>query len=237
MRQQERVNDFQDALRIAFDGFARSLWTAMPGIVRDVSQLVARGTVTVELAIQTLITDSAGTVTAQNIRPLVDVPVCFLGGGNMVVTFPIAAGDEALVIFADRCVDSWFQSGGVQKPADPRAHDISDGFALVGPRSLARLIQNLSTTAAQFRSLDGTTYFEIADGGVANIKAPGGCNIVGDVTVTGNLSVTGTTAGGGDVSITGAVSATKEGTFQGIEVSTHVHSGVQIGADNTGVPV
>ena len=36
---------------------------------------------------------------------------------------------------ADRCIDAWMQSGGVQNPMTGRRHDLSDGFALVGFRS------------------------------------------------------------------------------------------------------
>jgi hypothetical protein len=225
MLQQERINDHQEALRLAFDGLSRSIWSAMIGIVRDVTNYAARGTVTVELAIQAVVSDAEGNKTAQTLKPLVDVPVVFLGGGGMVATFPITTGDEALIIFADRCIDYWFAKGGVQRPAEPRAHDLSDAIALVGPRSLAKVIPNLSTTTAQFRSLDGSTYFEVASGGKANVVAPNGVSITGPVTIDGNVSVT------------GSISSTAEGTFNGISVSQHLHGGVQSGGSNTGTPI
>ena len=219
MLQLERINDHEEALRLAFNGLMRSVWCAMIGIVTDNSKFQQRGTVTVEIAIQAMVSDAEGNQTPQTIRPLVDVPVVFMGGGAMVSTFPISVGDEALVVFADRCIDYWFAKGGVQRPAEPRAHSLSDGIALVGPRSLACLIPNLSTSTAQFRSLDGSTYVEIASGGIVNIVAPEGLNITGDVNVTGT------------------VTATKEGTFNSIPVSTHVHGGVQSGGSDTGAPV
>ena len=219
MLQQERQNDFQEALRLVLDGYLRTVWFCMIGIVRDTSKLVSAGTIGVEIAIQSVVSDEKGNKTPQTINQLVDVPVCFIGGGNMLATFPIAAGDEALLIFADRCHDFWFAKGGVQRPAEPRIHSMSDGFAIVGPRSLARAITKLSTTTAQFRSVDGTTMVEIAGGGVVNIKAPGGLNITGDVNVTGK------------------VTATKEGTFNSIPVSAHVHGGVQPGVSDTGTPI
>jgi hypothetical protein len=84
---------------------------------------------------------------------------------------------------------------------------------------------NVSTTTAQFRTLDGTTYYELASGGIANIVAPGGINLTGPVNITGAVSVT------------GAISATEEGTFNGIPLSTHLHPGVAPGANNTGEPI
>ena len=59
---------------------------------------------------------------------LLDVPVFFPGN----FTFPVNKGDECLVVFADACIDSWFQSGGVSTPIAARRHDLSDGFAFVG---------------------------------------------------------------------------------------------------------
>lgn len=66
---------------------------------------------------------------------LADVPVFFPGGKRCAYTFPVEAGDECVVIFADRCIDAWVQSGGVQNPVTGRRHDLADGFALVGFRS------------------------------------------------------------------------------------------------------
>ena len=235
MLQQERIGDFQEALRLAFRGFAVGLNCAAIGIVSSYNK--DRGTVVVNLAIQAVVTASDGTKSLQSIRPLVDVPVVFMGGGNMVTTYPIALGDEALVVFADRCIDAWWQSGGVQKPAEPRIHSLYDGIAIIGPRSLARSIPNVSSTTAQFRSLDGSTYFEIAPSQKANVVAPGGVKITGPVEIVGDVTVTGAISATGNMTVTGTLTSTEEGTFNSIPVSTHVHGGVASGSSNTGVPI
>jgi hypothetical protein len=225
MLQQERIDDHQEALRLAFNGLARTLWCAMIGIVTDTSNFVEHGTVKVEIVIQAMVSDAQGVQIEQTIKPLVDVPVVFLGGGSMVATFPVSVGDEALIVFADRAIDFWFARGGVQRPAETRAHSLSDGIAIVGPRSLARSLVNLSSTSAQFRTIDASTFVEIAPGGVVNIVAPGGLNISGPVDITG------------DVNVTGSVTASEEGTFNSIPVSTHLHGGVQTGGSDTGTPI
>lgn len=61
---------------------------------------------------------------------LVDVPVFFYGN----FTFTPQKGDGCLVVFADSCIDGWFQNGGVSNPINYRTHDMSDGFAFVGFR-------------------------------------------------------------------------------------------------------
>lgn len=85
---------------------------------------------------------------------LPDVPVFVLGGGNRGVTVPIVKGDTCLVLFNDRNVDNWFATGNVTSPANLRLHDLSDGFALVGFRSLANPVENYSTTDVQLRNAE-----------------------------------------------------------------------------------
>lgn len=67
-----------------------------------------------------------------------DCPVFILGGGGASIDMPIGPGDECLVLFADRCIDDWHISGKVKTPANPRAHNIADGFALVGVHNLTK---------------------------------------------------------------------------------------------------
>ena len=224
MLQLERINDREEANRVVLDNLSKAIRCAMPGIVQSYNPI--QGTCVINLAIESRTLNPDGSVTFAPISPISDVPVVYMGGGAFVTTYPIQPGDEALVIFSDRCIDSWWQSGGVQIPADLRMHDISDGFAIIGPRSLAKSIPNVSTTTAQFRSLDGTTFFEVATGGVCNVVAPNGVNITGPVNIKGNVTVT------------GAVMATQEITAKSsVALSTHLHSGVSSGGSDTGPPV
>jgi hypothetical protein len=80
---------------------------------------------------------------------LLDVPIVILSGGPAQLTFPIAQGDECLILFNDRSLDNWFQSGQVGPVSSTRLHSISDGFALVGVRSLARSIDSYDETHAK----------------------------------------------------------------------------------------
>lgn len=215
MDQRERLNDHEEVIRIAWDGFAANLWSALPGIIQSFDAV--HGTCVVQPAIKPRLVQKDGTIQVVPIKELVDVPVVFLGGGGLVVTFPIQPGDECLLIFGSRCIDAWWQSGGTQPQADVRYHDLSDAFALIGPRSQINLIPNISTTTAQIRNLAGTAYIELTGTGAVNIVAPGG------LSVNGNQSNTGT------------ITATGEGTFNGGHtVSHHTHSDPQGGS--TGLP-
>ncbi len=79
---------------------------------------------------------------------LVDVPVFINSGGSGYLTLPIAAGDTCLVLFNDRDIDTWFSTGSIAEPNSQRCHDLSDGLALVGFRSLANALQGFDTDNA-----------------------------------------------------------------------------------------
>ena len=169
MDRRERGAELDTAILAAFTGQQAGLWTAMPGIINSYS--AAKATCSVQVSIKAQVRDEVGVESWVALPLLVDCPVIFPSGGGFTLTFPIAAGDECLVIFASRCIDAWWQSGGVQIQADLRMHDLSDGFVLVGPRSQTRLLSPAAATnAAELRSDDRSTYVKIESGKVT-IKA------------------------------------------------------------------
>ncbi len=151
----ERFNDPEELLRVAFDAMARELWTSCVGIIEVFNAELQ--TATVQPAIKAMIQNEQGQWTTANLPLLLDVPVYFPSGGGCALTFPVAKGDECLVVFADRCIDSWWQSGGIQMPISSRSHDLSDGMCFVGFRSKPEKINNLSTTSTELRANDGLT--------------------------------------------------------------------------------
>lgn len=86
---------------------------------------------------------------------LLDVPVIVLSGGAAGLTFPIAPGDECLILFNDRALDNWFQSGQIGPLSSTRMHSFSDGIALVGLNSLAHSIADYDALRAVL--FNGTT--------------------------------------------------------------------------------
>lgn len=100
-------------------------------------------------------------------------PVVFPSGGGFTFTHPIKRGDEGLAVFASRCIDGWWQMGGIQPQLEERWHNFSDGFFIPGIRSTPRKLNPpASTNSAQLRSDDGMTYVELAASGVINLVAP-----------------------------------------------------------------
>src|SRR5260364_26635 len=140
----ERFEDAQEALRAAIHGALINVWTVRPAI-QGVVRRLDRETATVRTE-------------AVELPLLGDVSVFFPRGGGCTLTFPVQKGDECVVVFASRCIDGWWQSGGVQRPMEPRRHDLSDGFAFIGPFSQQTKIKGIHTQAVQLRSDDGATY-------------------------------------------------------------------------------
>lgn len=105
---------------------------------------------------------------------LVDCPVVCLGGGNARLTFPIAEGDECIVLFNDRDIDTWFRGNSSAGTATPRLHSISDGIALVGVRSLPHVLLGYDDEGSEW-SL-GDMKLTITDGDLV-IETPGGTKI------------------------------------------------------------
>ncbi|WP_171877696.1 Gp138 family membrane-puncturing spike protein [Klebsiella pneumoniae] len=221
---------------------------SMPGIIQSFDPDAV--TAVVQPAIKGAEQDESGSEVSVNLPLLVDVPVVFPRGGGCTLTFPVKAGDECLVIFADRCIDFWWQSGGIQEPVDERMHDLSDAFCIVGPQSQAKKIGGISTTAAQLRTDDGSAFIEVAAGHDVTVKtsgkltasADGGTEITspeiilnGNVTINGNLSQ-GMGESGGSATMHGPVTVTNDVTAGGKSLMTHTHAGVEHGNDSTGEP-
>ncbi|HIG1568722.1 Gp138 family membrane-puncturing spike protein [Klebsiella pneumoniae] len=191
------------------------LRVAMPGIIQSFDPDAV--TAVVQPAIRYIERDNDGNKLTNDYPLLVDVPVVFPRGGGCTLTFPVKAGDECLVIFADRCIDFWWQSGGIQEPVDERMHDLSDAFCIVGPQSQAKKIGGISTTAAQLRTDDGSAIIELAAGGAVTITSP-------QITINGPLQVN------------GEITSTGDQLAGGISQIGHTHGGVEPGGGSTGAP-
>jgi hypothetical protein len=150
------------------DQFDFDLRCAAPGIIQSFDAVAQ--TVSVQLVIKDLIQiagkTGGGVLQSLTIPILQDVPIVIPRAGGFAITLPIQVGDECLVIFADSCIDSWWQNGDVQEPMSLRRHDLSDGFAILGTWSQPNTITNYNPNALEIRTEDGATTLRIEDGAV-----------------------------------------------------------------------
>lgn len=248
MDRRELQDDPVEAQRTALDGRQAEIWTALPGIVQSFDPDAL--TVSVQPAVRGSIADERGAVAAINLPLLPDVPVVFPHGGGFSLTFPISPGDECLVVFASRCIDGWWQSGGVQAPAEQRMHDLSDGIAIPGPWSQAyKLVPSVDADNTQLRTDDGQAHVTLrpdytieavtpaasvtlTPDGVAALAADAEIRLAApQITISGNLTWTGHGGGpgtysiAGDLRLDGALASTGDQVAAGVSTAHHTHPG------------
>lgn len=125
----ERAADETATLKIAMDCVSNNLRVALPGIISEWNE--EQQTVNVQPVLRENV-NVRGQVGEMNIPLLVDVPVVFPSAGGYSFLCAPQPGDECLIVFADMCIDAWWQSGEVQSQVEKRRHDLSDGFAIMG---------------------------------------------------------------------------------------------------------
>jgi hypothetical protein len=180
------MQSIQERLGLATESIAGSAWQwacmlrcATPGIV--VSFDPDKQTCVVQPAIQEVVllpppglkpladgtpNTTQNIPTTVTIKPIQDVPIVMMRVPGWSITLPIVKGTECLLIFADSCIDGWWQNGGVQPQFDRRRHDLSDAFALFGPWSQPNVLSDYSTSSMQIRSDDKTVVIDLASSGV-----------------------------------------------------------------------
>jgi hypothetical protein len=235
MDRRERKTTQEEVLRTAFQGMQSRIWTALVGVVQSYN--VTLQTVIVQPAVNGKELQPDGSWTATQMPLLLDCPVLFQGGGGVTLTFPIKPGDECLVILSSRCIDTWYAQGfagggSTSKPNpknDPpeyRMHNLSDGFALVGVKSVPHAL-TVDPVNACLMSNDGGAYFKLNPTTHAiTALAPGGFN----VTASGGINLNG-------VAIDSSANVTTAGdvTSKGKVLATHIHPDPQGG--NVGPPL
>ena len=212
-----------------------NIFTALPGIYQGAGK--GNQTANVQPSVKAKVLGQNGSWSDMTLPLCINCPVCWPGGGGFQLTFPLSKGDEGLIVFAQRCIDAWWERGGVQTQAEMRMHDISDGFFIPAMLSQSKAPSvAASTSTVQLRSGDGATYIEVAAGNLVNVHASAGTTITGPVTITGNLTLGGTISGTGGAAIAGNLHMA--GTVQAgtVVLNTHVHAGVTTGGGVTAGP-
>jgi len=118
-----------DAINTVVENRLIEMHTSMPGIVKSFDG--DTGTIQVVPALK------RKTVNNEVIElPVInDVPVVYPQTSKAAFTFPLSEGDEVLLIFSERSIDSWKELGGVVDPLDFRKFQLSDAFAIPFSRS------------------------------------------------------------------------------------------------------
>lgn len=224
------------AMREILGKFLAGVDDMLPAVVIDYDRTENRATV--RPLIQILKTDGTKIDRAH----VASVPVLNLGGGNFVLSFPIAPGDIGWLKANDRDISLFLQDDGVDAPAkdvEPntlRKHSFSDAVFI--PDQFRKwTLEAEDADAVVLQSLDGTSRIALTSTGrvrldsasVIEIKAPT-LSIIGDVSHSGEWMTFGTITATTDVQAGLLV-------FTRISLFSHPHSGVTVGGGISGGPL
>lgn len=160
--------------------------------------------------------------------PLIEAPVYFAGGDKFFIEHQIDAGDEGIVLFSQRCIDAWVNTGGIAENPILRFHDFSDCYFLPGLRSQPKAISAFQNNGIRMSNKAGSEYIWLKNDGTSEITVPtlninANVNIVGNVSLLGAFMQTGTMTVIGN--ITGAIVTGLTGIIWGTtDAGTHDHN-------------
>lgn len=238
MDPREREFDPEETLRMALDWRASRIWTSLPCVVTAVTR--AGNCIEAQPAINGRIRKQDQTWTYVQLPKVVDCPIQWPGGGGLTLVFPIVPGDEVLVLFSARCIDSWFANGFVvpvgssainpaNNPPEWRMHNLSDGYAIPGVRSWPRAFGGSGSVVAldagvcRLRTDDDTAYLEINPTTKAlNLVFPGGITANG-VTIDSSSNMVAPGNITSDKTVTGQTEVVAKTGGSAVHLSTHEH--------------
>ena len=96
------------------------------------AEIVSYSSATQKCSVQPSIKRKYEDGTVINLPIINDVPVLFPRAGKAFISFPLKAGDSVLLIFSQRSLDSWLETGGIVEANDQRKHAFSDAIAIPG---------------------------------------------------------------------------------------------------------
>lgn len=207
-------------LRVATTEAQKSIFTAIPGHVLTFDPKTQRAQIQIGI-----VRVDINNVTFEP-KPIVDVPVSF-AGGDFTMEFEINPGDEGIVLFSQRCIDGWKQTGGVADNPIGRFHHQQDAMFIPGIRSQPNVITNFQNNGIRLRNKDGTQNVWLKkDKSVEMNNGQGYVRLGG---ADGTIALNGVT-----IDKNGNMSVPKSLKVDGKELDDHVHNGVAQGTSNTG---
>lgn len=212
-----KKSPFSDMLETVLGNYLKDfVHTSVPGHVLKFDP----GTQLAEVQIGIQRSDLEGNVFDP--APIVEVPVHFPGAAGGCVEFKIEAGDEGLILFAQRCIDEWVNRGGVATTPDLRRFSENDAVFIPGVRSQPNVLAGFENNGVRLRNKAGDRFVWLKDDGSLAITASS-IDVQGPATFQDAVTF--------DDDVTTNAGITNQGKNIG---ASHTHSGVQPGGGNTG---
>jgi hypothetical protein len=97
------------------------------------------------------------------------VRVATLSGGGAIISLPVSKGTTGFLLFCDRQIDAWLNTGKTSEPTDPRTHALSDAIFVPMLQTFSEEIDKNDVVIAF-----GQSEFRIAKNGTMSMKTSGG---------------------------------------------------------------
>ena len=185
----ERLADSNVLWKSICKRVAYTMRVALPGVIKFFDPDTQLCSVQIVISENIILNEL---IKATPIPILDDVLLMLPGDSEWCITFPSLIDSECLVMFADMCISAWSTNGagssGVQNQEVTRRHNLSDGFAMLRPRSQPNVIPNYSTTALEIRNLEGSTKIALSASGIdITIDASDPLTVNAPLVVNGSL--------------------------------------------------
>lgn len=115
-----------DILRQAINSQIENIHTAIPASIVNYDFEEQKATV------QPLIRNRFRDGRVEDMPEIVAVPVIFPRTANFSLHYPLNRGDYVLLLFMEKSIDQWLETGGQSTPLDSRKFDLSDAVAIPG---------------------------------------------------------------------------------------------------------
>ena len=232
-------------------------FTALPGVILNVHNRGSQQLVDVQPCVSIRSRNGEITDQATILNVPYQQPASSLGG----TVFPVNKGDNVLLVFCMRGIDTWKRGdGGLAPPSDYRMFSNQDCIAIPCIAPVANTPTSASKHSGDY-ALGDTIIF---NGGTEIIQKPDGTTIInspqrvvvnspnvvvnstnvtinasqttvnGTFTVNGNTSINGNTTISGNNSVGGNLGVSGQGSISGRDFMSHSHSGVEQGPSSTG---
>jgi hypothetical protein len=137
MSQSGRTPRTAEVIQRILDDFSADLMTACPGVCESYDP--GSQTAVIKPMIKRVGREGPDQERVVDELPsLPAVPVAWLRAGGYFLTFPLAAGDSGLLVFAQRPMGSWRDSGQVSDPGDEGTHTIASAVFFPGLETVAK---------------------------------------------------------------------------------------------------
>ena len=163
---------------------------------------------------------------------IIETPVYF-PGDDYHIEYQIDPGCEGDILFSQRCVDGWLQTGGIAANPIGRFHDPQDAFFLPGFRSMPNKLPAFQNNGVRLSNRAGTQFAWLKNDNTIVIE-----NGSGHIRMAANGTVT---INGVTIDVASLVTTTNDVIAGTVHLKTHAHVGSPTAPtgpiSNTGTPV